>query len=598
VLAAALAIATGVAYAQVRDHEYLNYDDDLYVVENPNLALGLSPAGLRWAFSAPDDGDGLHIPVTWLSYLVDAQLWGLSPGAVLLANVGYHTAAGLLLFLALSSATGASGRSAFATAVFLLHPIHAESVAWASERKDVVCALFWNASLLAWVAYARRPTLARYLAVALGCALALAAKPMAVTLPAVLLLLDYWPLGRLGVGTRLEAAALRRALVEKLPLAALSAATAWIAVRAQHADGTMRSLEMIPLATRLGNASLSYLAYLRNALWPVDLRIFYAYRDEPGVAGLVAALALVALTLAVVALARRLPYLTVGWLWYLGTLLPVIGLVQVGQQAMADRYAYLPLVGIGIAAAWGLHALAERHGARVALAPAGLVLALGMTLATRAEVRHWRDGVTLFEHALRADPGEPTLRGNLGIALLRRGEIERGVRELAGAFGLRGEGEAARAQVANLLADRAEAELRQQRSLSALLLLRAALAITPDAAPLHDRLGRALFLQARYPEALVHFERAGLADEALANLHARAAEECRRRGQDACASDQLRQAIAAAARAAELERRRGREGRAREIESRRRDWLRDAERDPGGRDATVERSPNDGVPPR
>jgi tetratricopeptide (TPR) repeat protein len=579
-LAAALAVATLVAYAQVRHHEYLNYDDDLYVVENPNLAEGLSPTGLRWAFSLPEDGDGLHIPVTWLSYLLDAQLWGLEPGAVLLANLGYHIAAGVLLFLALSAATGAAGRSAFAAAVFLLHPLHVESVAWASERKDVVCALFWNASLLAWVVYARRPTLLRHLAVVVGCALAMAAKPMAVTLPAVLLLLDYWPLGRLGPGGRIEAAALRRALLEKLPLAGLSAVCAWVAYRAQQADGTMRSLEMIPLATRLANAGLSYLAYLGNALWPADLRIFYAYRDEPGWAGAAAVALVLALTGLALALARRLPYLSVGWLWYVGTLVPVIGLVQVGQQAMADRYTYLPLVGIGIAAAWGGHALALRMGARAALAPLALALALAMTFATRAEVAHWRDGVALFEHALQADPGEPSLQGNLGIALLRRGEVDAGVRQLAAAFGVREQGAAAAERVAGLLAARAESELRQGRSLSALLLLRAALHVTPEVPRLHDRLGRALFLQARYDEAFEHFRRAGLGDEALAQLHARAAEECGRRGREACERGQRRQAIDAAARAARFERDRGREGRASEIEERRRDWLRAEEGGP------------------
>jgi hypothetical protein len=226
---------------------------------------GLSSEGLAWAFAAEDDGDGLHIPLTWLSYLLDAELWGLSPAAVLLANAAYHTLAGLLLFFALAWATGAPGRSAFVAAVFALHPIHAESVAWASERKDVVCALFWNATLLLWVAYARRPTPLRYLGVVASFVLALLAKPMAVTLPAVLLLLDYWPLSRLGAGgARIEATALRRALLEKLPLAGLAAVATWVAYRAQQADGAMRSLEVVPLVNRAANASISYVAYLGN----------------------------------------------------------------------------------------------------------------------------------------------------------------------------------------------------------------------------------------------------------------------------------------------------------------------------------------------
>jgi tetratricopeptide (TPR) repeat protein len=578
----ALCVATLFIYAQVRDHEYLNYDDDLYVVENPDLALGLSSEGLAWAFAAEDDGDGLHIPLTWLSYLLDAELWGLSPAAVLLANAAYHTLAGLLLFFALAWATGAPGRSAFVAAVFALHPIHAESVAWASERKDVVCALFWNATLLLWVAYARRPTPLRYLGVVASFVLALLAKPMAVTLPAVLLLLDYWPLSRLGAGgARIEATALRRALLEKLPLAGLAAVATWVAYRAQQADGAMRSLEVVPLVNRAANASISYVAYLGNAFWPSDLRIFYTFREDLGPGALAAAL-LLGLTAAALWTARRAPYLTVGWLWYLGTLVPVIGLVQVGHQAMADRYAYLPLVGIGIAVAWGAHALALDSGARIvrsALVMVALGACVAMVAAARVEVAKWRDGVTLFEHALRADPSDRTVRGNLGIARLRRGDAEAGVADLATAFGVRAEGAESKRRVVGLLVQQAEGELRARRYPSAIVLVRAALAVTPDAPGLHARLGRTLHLQGRYEEAFAHLADAGMGDEAIADLHARAAEELRRRA-DPRASFHEHAAVAAADRAIASERSRGREGRAREIEARRRDWAADADATP------------------
>lgn len=570
-LGSVLAIATLCIYAQVRDHVYLNYDDDLYVVENPKLELGLSRAGIAWALTT--DADGLHIPVAWLSYLLDSELWGLEARGVLLANVAYHTLSGLLLFLALSSATGAAGRSAFVAAVFLLHPVHAESVAWASERKDVLCALFFNATLLAWVGYVRRPTPLRYLAVLAGCALALGAKPMAVTLPAVLLLLDFWPFARLGPpGGRIEWRALRRPLVEKIPLTLLSAMAVWITYKTQQADGVMRSLDVISPLTRVANACLSYVAYPWKALWPTDLRVFYPYRGEPGLGALAAGAGVLALTLLVLRAWRRAPYLAVGWFWYLGMLVPVIGLVQVGQQAMADRYAYLPLVGIGIAVAWGGHAWGSRLGVRALLGPLAITLAVAMTVAAHREVSHWRDGVTLFGHALEGEPRDPSLRGNFGIALLRRGDVDAGVLELATAFGVREPAAAARARVAAILQREAEAELQARRPPSAIALLRAALAIEPEAARLHDRLARALFLQGRYEQAFAHFDQAELEDEALADLHARAAGALLRRGDEAGALLSYRAAIVAAGRAAALERSRGREGRARKIEDRQRDW--------------------------
>jgi tetratricopeptide (TPR) repeat protein len=529
-----LASLTLGAYAQVRNHAYLNYDDDNYIVENMAVHEGLTLGSLSWADATTPDG--LRIPVTWFSYWVDSQLWDLAPGAVLLTNVFYHTLSGLLLFWALVAATGARYRSAFVVAVFLLHPIHAESVAWASERKDVLCALLWNATLAAYVQFAKRPSAWRYGLVLVGHALALGAKPMAVSLPAVLLLFDLWPLHRLGEG-RFEWTRVRRALLEKLPLVALSGVAMVVAYGAQVGDGTMRDLQTIPLLDRLGNACLSYMSYIDKTLWPTSLTVFYPYREEIGVDALLVAIGLLAMTLAMLRLLWRAPYLSVGWLWYLGTLVPVIGLVQVGQQAMANRYAYLPLVGLSIALAWGADAVARRFDVRKWLAGVAAMATLAMTFLSWHEVAHWKNGVALFQHALAADPSNVTARANLGIALLRAGELDAGTEAMTQAFGIQTRGAGARASVRDLLLSHAKSAMRERNPSFAVALLRPALVLAPNSIPVNGEMGRALFLQRRYDEAIEHFVRARYSDDKLAEFHGRAAEalEGRGRAQEAVA---------------------------------------------------------------
>jgi hypothetical protein len=557
-------------YAQVRNHQYLNYDDDLYVVENPAVQEGLSLESLRWAAST--NHDGLRIPLTWASYLVDAELWELAPGAVLLTNVFYHTLSGLLLFWALVAATGARYKSAFVAAVFLLHPIHVESVAWASERKDVLCALFWNGTLAAYVRYAKRPSAFGFGLVLLGHVLALAAKPMAVTLPAVLLLVDAWPLSRLGE-TSFEWPRVRRALLEKLPLAVLSALAMSVTYATQQADGTMRDLQTIPLLDRIGNACLSYVGYVDNALWPSSLSVFYPYREELGPAAGLAGVGLVAVTLATLRLVWRAPYLPVGWLWFLGTLVPVIGFVQVGQQAMANRYAYLPLVGFSLALAWSVDAVAQRFDARRLLACVAGVVTLAMALLTNHEVAHWRNGVTLFRHALTSDPENGTARANLGIAQLLAGETDAGVAELASAFGIEAHGMGARGAVRDLLLGHAKSAARDERKYwLAIALLRPALVLAPNSIPVHAELGRALFEQRRYDESIEHFARARYSDDQLADLHGRAAGALEARGRFAQAVAHYENAVERAERAIAKHSAHGVSSKVRALQRKRREW--------------------------
>ena len=406
------------------DHQLLNYDDDIDLnPQIPGLMAGLSAPGIAWATTSLEHANWM--PLTRLTWLADISLFGFGARSFLLGNLFYHVVATLLLFAALRSMTGAVVRSALVAAVFAVHPLHVESIAWAAERKDVVCGAFWMATLLAYAAWAQRPSLARYGLVFAAMTLALLAKPMAITLPFVLLLLDLWPLGRIhtnSVGSALRT--LRRPVLEKLPLFALAVASTLVTLYAQREGDAVRDLDYFPLWARLANAALAPWIYLRKFFWPTDLAVFYPHPGDavsyPG--AWLAAFGLVLVTLLALLAARRRPYVTVGWLWFFGTLLPVIGIVQMGFQALADRYMYVPLVGVAIPLVWGGAELADRMRVRVALrtgACAALVaaLAFGSVLQTC----HWQDSETLFLHALDVTEGNWLAHQNLsGIALERK----------------------------------------------------------------------------------------------------------------------------------------------------------------------------------
>jgi tetratricopeptide (TPR) repeat protein len=426
--AAGLAALALIVYAPLRHHAFLDYDDDRYITENPNLRLPLDAAALRRAFEPHETN---WIPLTWLSLHVDYRLHGLRPAPYLLENAGLHAASSALLFLALVALTGAAGRSAFVAAVFAAHPLHVESVAWASERKDALSGLFWMLGLLAYAGYAARPALWRYALVLASLALGLLAKPSLVTFPFVLWLLDVWPLGRLrwralpGVGSpgadaRARAES-RRAIVEKVPMLLLVAADAVATFLVQRTRGAMTELHEYPLGGRIANAAESIVAYVADAFWPSGLAVFYPHPGlaiSPWRAGL-CALALAAVTAAALRLRRTRPYLAVGWLWFVGTLVPVLGIVQVGLQARADRYTYLPLVGLSLALAWGGFDLARARGVpRRALAAGAVVAVAALCAATRVQLRHWRDTIALFERAVAVSPDGALPQHHLGLALV------------------------------------------------------------------------------------------------------------------------------------------------------------------------------------
>jgi tetratricopeptide (TPR) repeat protein len=438
-LASGLAAAVVLLFLPVRHHELTHYDDLVYTVQNPHLGLGLSLEGLRWAFTTTHAAN--WIPLTWVSFLIDAELFGLAPAAILLTNVLLHAANAVLLFVWLRGATGARWRSAAVAALFAVHPLRVESVAWAAERKDVLAGLFSILTLIAWTRYAARPSALRYGAAALALAGALLAKPMAVTLPALLLLVDCWPLARLGAnGNALDPARVRRALLEKVPLFALCAGAAWATLAAQR--GALSALEMLPFGLRVQNAVDSYLGYLARLAWPRGLSIVYPYPlgGLPVGRTLAQAAVLVAFTAFAVRAASRRPWLAVGWLWYLGSLVPVIGLVQVGQQALADRYTYLPSVGIGCVLAFGLGEVVahlRRPAARGLVAAATCAALAALGVGARRQLDHWRDGIALFERAVAVNQRNHLAHALLADGLRLRGELERAERHYRRALAIR-----------------------------------------------------------------------------------------------------------------------------------------------------------------
>jgi Flp pilus assembly protein TadD len=417
---AALAVATLLVYCSAFDHPFVNYDDQAYVYQNPRVEAGLTADGVRWAFTTFACGNW-H-PLTWLSLQLDATLYGVQhPGGFHLTNMLLHAANAVLLFLVLGSMTGAVWRSAVVAALFALHPLHVESVAWVAERKDVLSTLFWVLTLAAYGHYVRRPGVGRYLLVVLALALGLLAKPMLVTLPCVLLLLDAWPL------RRWPAVPFRRLLLEKVPLFALAAASCAVTVVAQLGANAVKPFASVPLPARAANAVLAYVAYLGQTFWPLRLAVLYPHPGAAVPAGrvLAAGALLVAVTALVLGPGRRRPYLAVGWLWFLGTLVPVIGLVQVGDQARADRYTYVPLIGVFLLLTWGAADLAAAWRLpRPALAAAVAVVLAACSALTWVQVGTWASSLTLWEHAAAVTENNAVAHLEAGKGYYEQGRLD------------------------------------------------------------------------------------------------------------------------------------------------------------------------------
>ena len=514
-----LAAITFAVFGQTLRHEFVNFDDGLYVYEDPVVQKGLTREGIVLAFTHVY-ASNWH-PLTMMSHMLDCRLYALNAGGHHLTSVLLHTASVLLLFLVLRRMTGCLGRSAFVAAVFAIHPLRVESVAWVAERKDVLSGLFFMLTLWAWVRYVektkgQRPKAKVFYGLALLLfALGLMSKPMVVTLPFVLLLLDYWPLGRVtGGGWRVAGADSRVAphtsrltprishlLLEKLPLLGLAVASCVVTLFAQHE--AMQSSEKVSLPLRLGNAAISYVAYLGQMFWPSGLAVLYPFTaGSVGLSKVVLSLVLLAgISGGVFVLRRRRPYLLTGWLWYLIMLAPVIGVLQVGWQARADRYTYLPQIGLYVLLAWAAADLCAgwRHR-RVVLGGLATVILVGLIFCARAQTSYWRNSESLWTHTLACTSGNVEAHNNLGSVLLKMGRVDEAIAQYQQALQIKPDNAEVHNNLGNVLLQKGQVD-------EAIVHYQKTLQIKPDSAEAHNNLGNALLQKGRVDEAIAQYQK-------------------------------------------------------------------------------------------
>lgn len=500
-------------YWPVQQYDFVNYDDQGYVSGNRQIRLGLSVEGLKWAFT--DLRTGHWHPLTWLSHMLDYQLYLLNPGGHHWTNAILHLINTLLLLGILARMTGLFWRSMIVASLFALHPLNVESVAWISERKNVLSTFFWMVTLWAYLWYVLSPGVKRYVWVLSAFGLGLLAKPMLVTLPFVLLLIDFWPLRRWRIGgsmaggglvvegrPALPATSFFHLLVEKIPLFILAVLSSIMTINAAKYVNTVATIDKVPLGHRLMTAAVSYAEYVGKTIWPHDLTVFYPYvQSWPAwqVGG--AFLLILGVSGAVLLAGRKAPYLPVGWFWYLGTLVPVIGLVQAGDQAMADRYAYIPLIGLFIVLAWGLSegSAGWRFRKILLLSVSGLIL-LGLTAATANQLPVWQNSITLFEHALKVTRNNRVAQTNLGAALVEAGRPQEAIAHYEAAMRIRPEPEFhINIGVALMHAGRLDEAMAHYRE---------TLKERPDYAKAYNNIGVVLGKQGKLEEAIGNFERA------------------------------------------------------------------------------------------
>jgi len=520
-----LAVIIWVVFGQTLGHEFFNCDDDAYVYENPVVQKGLTLQGIIWAFT--------HVcafnwhPLTWLFHMLDCQLYGLNPGGHHLTNVLLHTAAAILLFLVLRRMTGFLWRSAFVAAVFAIHPLHVESVAWVAERKDVLSGVFFMLTLGAYVRYVEKSKVQSpkskvfYGLTLLFFTLGLMSKPMLVTLPFVLLLLDYWPLNRFGLSTlnssasaysygatapkrseggQLSTKRALRLILEKFPFFVLSAASCVVTIFAQ--TELIQPFEKFSLPLRVGNALISYVAYLGQMFWPVGLEVLYPFTAK-GVegSGVVLSVVVLAVISTGVLVLRRRPYLLTGWLWYLIMLVPVIGIVQVGAQARADRYTYLPQIGLYLLLTWGAADLCAgwRHR-RVVLGGCSTVILVALIFCARTQASYWRNSESLLTHTLACTSDNSIGHYNLGNALFQKGDVDEAITQYQKALQINPDYMEAHYNLGCAL-------IQKGRMDEAIIQYQKALQINPDNAEVHYNLGCALLQKGRMDEAITQYQK-------------------------------------------------------------------------------------------
>ncbi len=508
-LMAVLAICalTVIVYYPVANFDFVDLDDDAYVFQNEQVQRGVTLEGIAYAFQTFEMANWM--PLTWLSYMVDVDLFGESPASFHLVNVAIHMVNALLLFFFLKMATSRIWPSVFVAALFAVHPLHVESVAWISERKDVLSTFFWMLCNLTYMRYSRHPGVAGYIGVVTLFILGLAAKPMLVTLPIVLLLLDYWPLARIpvfrvtGNTHKCKPVSTSFVLLEKVPMLLLSLVFGVVTLMAQNSFSAVQSVERLPLATRIANALVSYVGYLGKMVWPDKLTVLYPYPENISTPLLVFALLfIISVSSGALIIRKRCPYFIFGWLWYLVTLLPVIGFIQVGNQAMADRYTYVPLTGIFIIIAWGGRDLSSKWRlGKSGLTVLGVALVAVLAVTARAQVNYWKDSVTLFSHTLSVTQDNYLAENALARGYEKQGDLEAAVKHYRRALGKSPGYTAARYNLGNvyLKLGKLDAAIEQYTGV---------LKRDPEDLEALNNLGKALVGAGRIPEAIQQYQRA------------------------------------------------------------------------------------------
>jgi tetratricopeptide (TPR) repeat protein len=497
-----LALAILILYRPVRNFDFIGYDDNMYVLGNPQIQRGLTHDAVIWAFH--DFHTGHWHPLTWFSHILDWQLFGYNAGGHHWTNLLFHLFNTLLLFFLLDYMTGEMWKSVFVAALFAVHPLNVESVAWVAERKNVLSTFLWLVTMAAYVRYVKHPGLWRYIAVALLFALGLMAKPMLVTMPFILLLLDYWPLKRFPSPKHRESNNGSRPffslLWEKVPLFILSLFSSLITLHAAAEGNALRPLSAFPIIVRMENTLVSIALYLKKMMFPHDLAVFYPFpADYPLWEPVIAAFLLGGITLTVLWAAKRCRYLAVGWFWYLITLMPVIGIIQVGAQSMADRYVYVPYIGLFIILAWGAPDILKRWHYRSVFFPLIMLVILSMLgcLAWR-QLEYWKDAETVFRHAVEVTEGNYLAHNNLGAALARKGKFDAALIQYEETLRIK-------PQHVDALFNRGEALTALGRLTEAERSYEDALRVKPDLAEAHNNLGIIMASRGKVDEAAFHF---------------------------------------------------------------------------------------------
>ena len=459
-LLAAIILAT---FWDVQNYDFV-FDDGVYVTSNTYVRQGLTGENIKWAMTTTDAG--FWHPITWLSLFLDHDLYNLNAGGYHWTNLLFHMANSILLFLLLNRMTGAIYRSGFVAALFAVHPLHIESVAWISQRKDVLSTFFWMLTMWFYISYVKKQCISKYLIVICVFILGLLSKPMLVTLPFVLLLFDFWPLNRTLLFSNKNVAFL---LIEKVPLILISIIIGIITFYSEQKAGAVITLESIPLGLRVTNAIITYAEYIKKMVWPQDLAVFYPYFNTLSASNVfLSVLILTVISSFVANEVKKRRYLAVGWLWYVGTLLPVIGIIQIGSHAMADRYTYIPLIGLFIMIAWGIPELLEHwRYKKIWLTGSTVMIILIFIICSRIQTQVWENGITLFSHAITVTKKNYLAQSNLGVALAEHQDYE-----------------------------------------GAIFHYKEALKVKPDYAAAHNNLGAALVQRGRSDEAIKHFRAA------------------------------------------------------------------------------------------